>query len=629
MAASPPAPPRPRARPGSIERPVNARLYRGTWLLVGIPLLVAAFTVAKPEPLRPAEPRLPPAFDKATALTFARDLSRLFPGRFPGSAGAEGAADWIDAQFASYGFRVQHDRFTATIPGHGKVPLDNLIAFIPGRSPEALVVLAHRDDTGTGPGANDNASGIGALLELARSYATTTAVGGTARAPLPAHEILLVATDGGAFGGLGAEHFARTHRGRVVAVVNLDSIAGPSKPRLVITGNTPRSPAATLVETAAVRVAEQTGERPSRASAIGQLIDLAFPFSLYEQAPLVARGIPAVTLTTAGARPPPAFSDSAARLNGRHLVQIGRSTQELLRSLDPGVELAQGTTSYVYLGPRIVRGWAIQIVLIAMLLPVLIAVVDLFARCRRRHVPLAPAFRSFRSRLAFWLWVGVVFGFFTLLGAWPDGADLPLSPESQAAVHWPVLALLGVAALSAVGWFVARDRLVPRRPVALTEVLAGYTAALLALGVISVVVVAMNPFALIFILPSLHAWLWLPQVRARPAWTRWLVLAVGFAGPLLLLGSFAVRYHLGLDAGWYLIELVAIGYVDWTAVVVVLAWFAVASQLAALSAGRYAPYPTAAERPRFGPLRSLVRYVVLGIRTRRRASEAERQVLEG
>ena len=40
MAAVPPAPERRRPRKGSLERPVNGRLYRGTWLLVGLPLLL-------------------------------------------------------------------------------------------------------------------------------------------------------------------------------------------------------------------------------------------------------------------------------------------------------------------------------------------------------------------------------------------------------------------------------------------------------------------------------------------------------------------------------------------------------------------------------------------------------------
>ena len=59
MASVPPRTER-RARPGSLQRPVNGRLYRGTWLLVGLPLLLAAFSVARPTPLPRA---FLPAFD--------------------------------------------------------------------------------------------------------------------------------------------------------------------------------------------------------------------------------------------------------------------------------------------------------------------------------------------------------------------------------------------------------------------------------------------------------------------------------------------------------------------------------------------------------------------------------------
>src|SRR5438034_8756307 len=86
-----------------------------------------------------------------------------------------------------------------------------------------------------------------------------------------------------------------------------------------------------------------------------------FPFSLYEQAPFVAHGIPAITLTSAGSRPPDPFSDR--RVRTRSLGAVGAATQELLGSLDQGLELAQGTTSYVFLGDRLIRGWALQIAL--------------------------------------------------------------------------------------------------------------------------------------------------------------------------------------------------------------------------------------------------------------------------
>src|ERR687885_473880 len=109
MAAAPARSERRRPRPGSIERPVNARMYRGTWLLVALPLLLAAFSVARPGSL-PAPP-LPPAFDRTS------------PDRSPGSPGATGAVQWLEQQLRQYGFRTHVDRFDATIPGRGRVSL--------------------------------------------------------------------------------------------------------------------------------------------------------------------------------------------------------------------------------------------------------------------------------------------------------------------------------------------------------------------------------------------------------------------------------------------------------------------------------------------------------------------------
>jgi hypothetical protein len=291
----------------------------------------------------------------------------------------------------------------------------------------------------------------------------------------------------------------------------------------------------------------------------------------------------------------------------------------LIGSLDQSLELAQGTQSFVFLGSRFVRGWAIQVSLIAALLPFLLAAVDLFARCRRRHIRIAPALRSLRSRLFFWLWVVLLFIAFSLLG-WGEGEPRPLSPESAAATEWPFWSLVAFGLLALAGWLVARDRLLPRRPVTPEEELAGHTAALLALGVVALLVVGTNPFALIFVLPALHAWLWLPQVRFGPAWVRAGVYAAGFAGPLLLLASFARRFELGADAPLYLAKLAAVGYVEPPALLIAGAWLAAAAQLAALTAGRYAPYPAPGERGRRGPIRTLVGTLLgLAVRGRQRS----------
>jgi hypothetical protein len=630
MAALPPRPARRRPRseprrprPGSLERPVNARLYRGTWLLVGFPLLVAAFTVTRVVPL--PQPALPPTFDAATASALAEDLANLHPDRAPGSPGALGAASWVTDQLQQYGFKPETQRFSADVPGLGRVELRNIVAVARGGSDQKIVVMAHRDGTGLGRGANDNASGTAALVELARGYARVRTPGTRRTRDLDvANTIVFLSTDAGAFGAVGAEEFVRSSpwaRG-VVAVVNLDAIAGAGRPRLEIAGDEPRSPARTLAETAAVRVVEQTGRRPERPSAFRQLIDLGFPFSLYEQAPFVARGIPAITLTSSGDRPPPSFGDE--RVVEVRLGQIGRSAQGVVGSLDQGLELARGTASYVYLGPRIVRGWAIKLVLVAALLPFLVTAIDLFARCRRRHIPLAPALRSFRRRLGFWLFAGLLFAAFSAAGAWPNGPARPLSPETAAATDWPWVPLGILTVGVALAWFVARDRLLPRREVVRKEELAGYTVGLLALAVVALLLVGANAFALLFLLPSLHAWLWLPQLRDRPAWLRAAVLLVGFSGPLILVWSFGTRFGLGLDAPWYVASLVALGYVPVQMSVIALAWAAAAGQLAALATGRYAPYPDARDR-RLGLARGLARRLVLRARARRSAADERRR----
>jgi hypothetical protein len=593
--------------------------------LVGIPLLAAAFSVHKPAPL-PPPPALPASFDGPSAVTLASDLARLYPDRAPGSAGAAGAAQWFRDQLAPYGLHVAPERFRAELPGIGERTLVNQVVTIPGRSPDEIVLLAHRDDDGTGPGANNNASGIAALIQLARSYGRA----GGARAVRPQHTLLFVATDGGAFGDLGARQFAESHPGHIVAAVVLDSIAGRGRPRLVLIGNEPRLASPGFVETAAQRVIEQTGRRPEHPDALAQLVDLGLPFTLHEQGPLLAQGIPALTLTTGGERPPNAFTDQPDRLAGVRLAELGRASQELLRWLDAGAELAPGTARYVYFGPRVLPGWAIELVLLAALLPFLLSAVDLFARCRRRHIPLTPALRSYRSRAGFWLWAAVVFELFALIGVWPSAPAVPLPPGATPGTSWPVVGLLALGFLLTLGWLVARPRLVPRGPVSATEELAGATAALLALAVVALLVVATNPFALIFLLPSLHAWLWLPHVQPRPIWTRLAVLASGFLGPALLLASFATRYGLGLDTPWYVAELTATGYIRLPALAIAVGWLASAGQMMALTVGRYAPYPSARERPPRGPLREAVRRAVLTVRAaRKQPARSEREALEG
>ena len=320
-----------------------------------------------------------------------------------------------------------------------------------------------------------------------------------------------------------------------------------------------------------------------------QLVDLGVPFGYGEQAPFLGRKISAIRLGTASDDGSAAALDTAARLDGTRFARLGRAAESILASLDGGIELAGGTAGHVYLGSRIIRGWALELVLLVALVPFLVGAVDLFARSRRRRLPLPGAWRGLRTRFGVWLWFGLLVGLGALAGFFPRGSAIPPPPDSPAITDWPVAGLIVLAALAAFGWWRARRVLAPRTPPTPDEVLAGYAVALLALGGVAIATAVISPYGLLFVVPSLYAWLWLPQVERRSGWARDVLYGIGLAGPALALVVIGTQLGLGLDTPMYLLSLMTLGFIPWPTVLVLLGWAAVAAQLGALAAGRYGP----------------------------------------
>ncbi len=76
----------------------------------------------------------------------------------------EAAARTIEAELAAMGYAVNRQPFDS---GDGMVR--NLEAVLAGREARSIVIGAHYDSVFGAPGANDNGSGVAALLELARA----------------------------------------------------------------------------------------------------------------------------------------------------------------------------------------------------------------------------------------------------------------------------------------------------------------------------------------------------------------------------------------------------------------------------------------------------------------------------
>ena len=214
-----------------------------------------------------------------------------------------------------------------------------------------------------------------------------------------AHTIVFLSTDAGAFGGIGAVRFLKTwprrrarRRGRSIWTRWAERGRRGSQ----IAGDHPLSPPRALLQTA-------PRADPARKPVTGPLTRASSTSSSTSasRSRCTSRGrssahaIPALTITTGGDRPPDAFGDSPQAPQTEDVRRArARRAGSSLRSLDQGLDARKPTPSFVWVGHRLVRGWAIELVLIALLIPFLVGAVDLFAFCRRRRIPLRPAFRA-------------------------------------------------------------------------------------------------------------------------------------------------------------------------------------------------------------------------------------------
>jgi hypothetical protein len=133
-------------------------------------------------------------------------------------------------------------------PLSGKVMLKNVIGVIPGKKPglaqESVVIGAHYDHLGMGtfgalkenkgkvhPGADDNASGVAVLIELAKDLKETLD---------PGRSIVFVAFTGEEEGKKGSKHYIASEKhypaSKTIGMVNLDTVGRLGKNKLLVLG---------------------------------------------------------------------------------------------------------------------------------------------------------------------------------------------------------------------------------------------------------------------------------------------------------------------------------------------------------------------------------------------------------
>lgn len=124
---------------------------------------------------------------------------------------------------------------------HQRLPLTNVMARIEGKNPNEIVVMgAHYDHLGVDPlldgdkiynGADDNASGVSAVLQIARAFLESGVK--------PERTIIFALWDGEEKGLLGSEHFVLTYPdlSKIKGYINFDMIGrnnNEAKPKHVV-----------------------------------------------------------------------------------------------------------------------------------------------------------------------------------------------------------------------------------------------------------------------------------------------------------------------------------------------------------------------------------------------------------
>ncbi len=131
----------------------------------------AATAPVTPQPSASAPPGYGEAgeFSVGKAFKHVRSLAGRIGPRPAGSSGYRRAARYAQKEFRGFGYRSRLVPF--------KLPTGdtswNVVAEWPGRRGQPILIGGHLDTVAGSPGANDNASGVAVILELARILAGT------------------------------------------------------------------------------------------------------------------------------------------------------------------------------------------------------------------------------------------------------------------------------------------------------------------------------------------------------------------------------------------------------------------------------------------------------------------------
>lgn len=180
---------------------------------------LSAESTLAPKPGPPAY--VPPAFDVRRVMRHVRVLAKRIGPRVESQIGERRAAGYVANTLGQYGYAVRIQ--PVPLPNGGQSR--NVIAFKKGRVASQIVLGCHLDAKGVAPGANDNGSGVGVALELARVLKYRTTQPTVAFAFFGAEEMIDANPDHHHFGSRTYVRRLRTSQRREIAgMISIDMV---------------------------------------------------------------------------------------------------------------------------------------------------------------------------------------------------------------------------------------------------------------------------------------------------------------------------------------------------------------------------------------------------------------------
>jgi hypothetical protein len=324
------------------EEPTN--VVKGQWPTTDSPLLVdlrpegearnsalPAMQLAE----RQALADLPPVFSQSRLMEHVQILaSPDFEGRGVGTAGLDKAAEYLVEQFEQAGLEPGGDNGTYLQhftmeqgPDGSPVDVANVIGVLPGSRDEwqdqAVIVGAHFDHLGSGwpdvhsgdegkvhPGADDNASGVAVLIELARTLAEGEA---------PQRTLVFAGFTGEEAGRAGSKYYVANPTpvpfSGIRAVVNIDTVGRLGEGAVSILGTGTADEWQHIFRGASYVTGVDSRNIPESAEASDQMS-------------FIEKGVPGVQIFTQAHGDYHRPGDTAGKVDGAGLVKVATLVKE-------------------------------------------------------------------------------------------------------------------------------------------------------------------------------------------------------------------------------------------------------------------------------------------------------------